>query len=111
MDTRSIRWKILYHKAKIEDLGLLPDIIRGDDPHTVKEQIEERYYHGGGYRPFGEGKFTLLGGDAKYLKYPGDPPFRALARLIVNGELVIVYEHDLVMIMQPHGAFVVVRMD
>jgi hypothetical protein len=48
---------------------------------------------------------------AKTIKFPGDPAYRALASADIHGELVIVYEHAWVCIVQPNGEFAVTRMD
>ena len=61
-------WFKLDKNADREALGLLPDIIRDDDMRSVKEQIELRYAHGGGYKPFGEGKVTMKDGWLVILK-------------------------------------------
>jgi len=34
------------------DLGWLPMILRTDDKRKLREQLQERYAHGGGYSPF-----------------------------------------------------------
>lgn len=94
-----------------DDLGFLPLIIQGDDPRPFKEQLADRYSHGGGYSPFGEGLWHL---DAdQTLHYPDDPPFKPLAwtALPSTDEVVIYYQHAMVACLQKDGSFVVVRMD
>jgi hypothetical protein len=89
------------------DLGFLPEIIRGDDPRPVKDQVNERYRHGGGWDP--TPGFKLLPNFV--LEYPEDPPYRPVAMTKIGAELVYVYPHDFVGVFQSDGSFEVARMD
>ena len=95
------------HEDAAELLGYLPFILRDDDPRLAKEQIEDRYSHGGGWNKF-DG-FTMAGnGD---LLYPGDPPTKMLAETTLHGETIRFYEHDWLVIMQPNGEWEEARVD
>lgn len=91
--------------------GLLPLIISDRDPRPVKDQIEDRYAHGGGYRPLNGFKLKRPATSVLYLHYPGDPPFYEVARTQVRDELVVLFDSSFVAIIQPDGSFAVTRMD
>ena len=107
-------WTILNHtlpKHRIADfLGYLPDIVLAIDPRPIKEQVEERYAHGGGYFPYGKGNWTF-NPERKTIKYPGDPTFMPIAELKVRDELFIVYENAICCVLQKDGTFDIIRMD
>lgn len=88
--------------------GYLPQIITSADPRPVKEQIADRYAHGGGYRPFTGFTFDPAEG---VLKYDGDPPYTMIAAAVINHERVILFDASWVMIMQSDGTYEIVRMD
>jgi hypothetical protein len=89
------------------DLGFLPMFLSDDDPRPAREQFDTNYQHGGGWRPMQ--KFTLQGDNS--LQYPGDPPLRPYAQVILRDELILVYPHSWVVIKQQDGSFEVARMD
>lgn len=103
-------WKLLHPKMTDEHLGFLPMILRADDPRPAREQIEERYAHGGGYHPYPDGAWTFSGNS---MKFPGDPPLLPLASLALplSHEELFVYDHALVRIQQADGSSRVTRMD
>jgi hypothetical protein len=77
------------------------------DPHSAKEQLDESYSFAGGWRKF-EGFVMNEKGD---ILYPGDPPIPALAECLLHDEEVIrLYVHSWVAIIQPSGEFEVARM-
>lgn len=89
-------------------LGFLPDILREDDPRPVKDQLEDRYAHGGGWRPI-KG-FKMRAGHV--LRYPGDRPFRPSAIAQFGDEKVIFYRAgSLLAVIQPDKSFEVTRVD
>lgn len=100
---------ILHPKATLDHLGLIPHFFNAADPATASEQIHTAYSHGGGWSPFGAGKWTLTP-DGK-LKYPGDRALAPLARAKLRDETITIYEHALVSISQPDGTFAVSRLD
>ncbi|MBU2051483.1 MAG: hypothetical protein KKH61_21240 [Gammaproteobacteria bacterium] len=94
--------------TSIEDLlGIIPLFLDDADPRPAKEQLDEKYAHGGGFRHL-EGFKMLPNGD---LKYPGDEPTRFLAHTYLRDEKIIFYEHAWVAIVQPDGSFEVSRLD
>src|SRR4051812_22049663 len=92
-------------------LGFLPEIIRPEDERPAALQIAERYAHGGGWRPSGEGEYQWDGGTGK-LSYPGDPAMFPLASLVLplSGELVVLYPYGMVLVCDG-TVFQVSRMD
>jgi hypothetical protein len=68
------------------DLGFLPSLIHDADQRRVAEQLNDRYAHGGGWRPmpgFTLNKTTLA------LKYPEDPPMHPLAMSTLRDETLV----------------------
>lgn len=98
----------LFRPDALDWLGYLPQIILHSDPRPVKEQVRERYAHGGGWHPF-EG--FVFSPEKLTIKYPGDPAYKALARTEVNEETVIVYPHAWVLVLQKDGSYEISRMD
>ncbi len=108
-------WFTLNPRAK-DALGAIPSFLTLHDPRPAREQFNDAYAHGGGWRPF-EG-FALENfshrsdntGKAALL-YPGDPPTPEIARCILREETIILFAHSWVAIVQRDGAFEVSRMD
>ena len=98
---------VLLNGGTPDTVGLIPMWLDKDDPRPAKEQLDEHYQHGGGWRPF-KG-FKLLRNHS--IKYPGDPELKPLAILRLRGEMIAVYPHAWVMILQKDGTFEVCRMD
>lgn len=89
-------------------LGFIPSFLDEDDPRPAVEQLNANYAHGGGFRPmdgFAMDPRTFV------LSYPGDPPFRPLAMMLLRQEQIFVYEHAFVCVVQLDGSFAVSRMD
>ncbi len=104
-----VKWTMLHPRVTLDDLGFLPSFLQDNDPRPVHEQIAERYAHGGGWSPYGKGKWRHLGGHV--LKFPGDPELRPLAEAKVHDETVVFYEHAVLAVFQPDGKFEVTRVD
>jgi len=102
-------WVMLHPHMTLDVLGFLPGMLSEEDPRPAREQFNERYAYGGGWRPFGQDKFKLK--DNLVLTYPEDPPSVPLALLEFRNELIVFYEHAIVMIRQRDGSFEVSRMD
>jgi hypothetical protein len=106
-------WIAKHPKATPEMLGYVPSIIIDDDPRSAKEQIADRYNHGGGgWSPF-EGHIMLPNGN---LQYPEDPPTRLLFEAILhkgqdNEEKLRFYEHAWIAVIQADGTFEISRID
>jgi hypothetical protein len=92
-------------------LGLLPEILDADDKRPVKDQLDDRYAHGGGWRPFPENHFKLER-MSMTLRFPGDPPFRPAAFTQLGDETVVFYPScSLLAVIQPDGKYEVTRVD
>jgi hypothetical protein len=101
-------WVMLDPNFSAEGLGFLPDILLNDDKRSVKDQLEDRYRHGGGWRPIPGLTMT----PSRTLRFPGDPPYRPSAITKINHELVIFYRQaSLLAVVQPDKSFTVVRVD
>jgi hypothetical protein len=90
------------------DLGFLPGLIHEGDVRPVAEQLNDRYRHGGGWRPtpgFTLNKATLA------LKYPEDPSMHPLAMSTLRDETLVFYPPAFLMILQGDGSFEVSRVD
>jgi hypothetical protein len=102
-------WQILTQSSdSFAILGYIPQIIFAGDPRPVHEQINDRYAHGGGFKPMKGWSFDPK---THYLRYPGDPAYRPLARAEINDEMVYVYPHAWVCVVASDGTFEVSRMD
>ena len=92
-----------------EAIGFIPSFLNEDDPRPAREQLDSNYQHGGGWRPF-EG--FKLNQQTMELSYPGDPPYKAVAFTNFHEkEVVIIYPHGWVLILQGDGSYEVARMD
>ena len=105
-----------YRQPALENaVGLIPMFIDERDPRSAREQFNERYAHGGGWRPF-EG-FVLQPGlmardrDVPAIRYPGDPSLPPLTYAFLRDELIVVYPSAWVGIFQPDGSFEISRLD
>jgi hypothetical protein len=106
-------WLQLDPNLTHADLGFLWDILIPEDPRPVREQLDDRYAHGGGFRPFGEKKKWKLNRATLVLRYPGDPPFWPAAMLDFKNEIVIFYSQcSLLLILQKKdGTWELTRVD
>jgi hypothetical protein len=89
------------------DLGFLPELLDENDPRSVKEQLEDKYRYGGGWRPL-DG-FRL--GENYALKYPNDPPMKPIASAKLRDELILLYPYSFLLVKQPDNSFEVARVD
>lgn len=97
-----MRWHLA--PAEMPDrLGLLPWFFSLDDPRGAVEQLNDRYAHGGGFRPF-DG-FSLDDRDPDpfhwKLSYPGDPTFTPLAYVRFREETLVLFPYDWLLIHTP----------
>ncbi len=106
-------WYLMHPAMKPEMLGLIPDFIHDDDPRPAARQIDERYAHGGGWRPMPGWRFIPTDQSLQYLKGDDGPedPMPVLARCRFRDELICFYPHAWVAIIQPDDSFEVSRMD
>ena len=96
------------HPRAHDLLGYIPQFLSLDDPRCTKEQLNENYGHGGGWRPM-EG--WTLNPVNHLLKYPGDPAMAPVAIAQLRQEVVIMYPHAWVVILQQDGSFEIARLD
>lgn len=114
MNHQTVTWHALVRDFRPSWLGFLPDILLPNDPRSVKEQLEDRYAHGGGWRPIEgfrlqKGKDILLN---PTLRFPGDPPFKAAAMTTIGEETVIYYPLcSLLAVVAKDGTWEVTRVD
>jgi len=104
----SVIVEFLHPRATYDHVGFIPEWLNETDPDSAKQQIHKNYGHGGGWHPMNG--FTSLPGEF-VLHYPGDPPFRPVARMKLRDEWVYVYIAGFVAIFQPDGSFEVARID
>jgi hypothetical protein len=99
--------KFLHPDATAEHIGEIPRWLSEDDPRPAAQQLDSAYGHGGGWDPFVG--FRLRGDNS--LKYPGDPPLQPIAEMNLRDELILIYEHSWVVVIQPDRTFEACRMD
>lgn len=118
-------FKLLDPRVTDEHLGLIPLFLHDADPRPAAEQIDERYAHGGGWRPMSGflpiGAYNFAEGVAPKLRYPGDPPFHPYAMAVLHGgeetfgdspmEVFVVYEHAICAIFRDGALYQVARLD
>lgn len=103
---RNTVWRDL--NGNVVDAGWLPVIFQLGDPRPAKEQIEERYAHGGGWSP--NEKFATLP-DGR-IQYPEDDPLAPMFwTQIDSGETLILFEGSWLRILRPDATSDIVRMD
>lgn len=101
-------WVRLDERAHMDELGYIPEFLSDDDPRPAKEQINDRYGPGGGWRPMPGCRLV----DGVILTYPGDPPMRPLFFThLHDNEIIMVYAHSFVVILQKDDSYEVARMD
>ena len=89
-----------------EACGFIPSFIKVDDERPLKEQINDNYI--GGWKPF-EG--FKLKQKSWTIGYPGDPDMQPLAGVALHGEVLAVYPHAWVMIVQEDNSYEIARLD
>ena len=106
----------MFSDHRLEDLGFIPSFLNDADPRPAKQQLDEAYQHGGGWRPMGSssklGNFTLDA--AAELTYRDDDVsehYEPIGAIRLRNETIYVYRHDFVCIRQKDGTFEVARMD
>jgi len=98
----------LDSRFSFEHLGYLPGFLNDTDPRSAREQLDSHYVHGGGWHPIAKFKLNPATGT---IKFPGDPTLIPFAMTTLRDERLYFYQHSLVAIVQPDGAFEVARMD
>lgn len=102
-----IRFELLDPRMTHEALGFIPGFLDEGNLATAREQLNENYGHGGGWRPF-KG-FTML--PDRSIKYPGDPAMKPLAKGKLHDEEIYFYRSAWVAIVQPNGDYEISWMD
>lgn len=108
--------KVTYFHHRAEGLlGFIPSFLSESDPRPAAEQFNERYAHGGGWSPM-KGWTTERfdgpnGSHSLSIRYPGDPPYRPIARIQLRDEHIWIYQNAWVAIEQADGAVEIARMD
>lgn len=103
-----ITFTLLHPKATHEMLGMIPGFFDEADRSSAREQLDQAYQHGGGWRPMRAWKYDPT---SLELRYPGDPPIAPVAMGKLRDELILIYPHSWVCVVQPNGSFEVARMD
>lgn len=99
-------WYLIRRGMTAAHLGYLIEWLDPADPRPAREQINSGYLYGG-WQPF-EGHVLA---DDNTLRFSGDPPMRPLAEARLREELIVLYPHDWVAIIQPDRSFEVARID
>lgn len=86
--------------------GFIPSFLHEDDPRSVREQFNERYISG--WQPF---KGFKLNPDNMMLSYPGDPPMEPISMMTFRNEVIYMYPHAWVLVMQHDKTWEACRMD
>lgn len=86
--------------------GFIPSFLSERDPRKAREQFNEHYQSG--WRPF---KGFTLNKDTMALTYPDDPPMKPIDYFEFRDEIIYMYPHAWVLILQKDGAWEVSRMD
>jgi hypothetical protein len=100
----------ITNRNRAGQLGILPVFFDEADPRPAREQIHERYAHGGGWHKF-SGFELKMDKRGWYLAYPEDPPMREIARGKLRDELILLFDHNWVAIVQKDDTFEVARVD
>lgn len=91
------------------DAGMLPDQLSEHDPRSAAEQLAGNTPDGWHPEVLSD-RCQLVGtGFKRQLLYPGDPPFRLRAYAKMRDEEILLFEYDMVAIVQPDGSFAVSR--
>jgi hypothetical protein len=97
----------LHPRVTMDHIGMIPAWLSENNPAKAAQQLHAAYGHGGGWQPFNG--FTLTANNS--LTYPGDPALKPIAEMRLRDELILMYEHAWVAIIQPDRSFEVCRMD
>jgi hypothetical protein len=106
-----ITFTMKHPRATGEMLGFIPSFLFDTDPRPARDQLHERYSHGGGWFPMPKDTFTMLPNGNLRSKYSYDPDTVLLAEAKLREETIRVYDHEWVAVIQPDGTFEVSRMD
>ena len=108
-----ITWHLAHPRYEAL-LGFIPQFLSQRDPASAAVQFDESYAHGGGWRPMEDWELLNFPTDSPFalrIQYPNDPPYSPIAWGRLRNEVILVFPHAWVAIVQPTGAFEVSRMD
>jgi hypothetical protein len=104
-----IDFNFVYPGIGFDHLGLIPTFLWPNDPRPAREQFDERYAHGGGWKPMPSEDWIVL---ENAVRYRLDDRGRALLAVAEFGnETIRIYDGAWVSITQPDGSFEIARMD
>lgn len=97
-------------------LGLIPGFLFEEDERPARDQINERYAHGGGWRPMEGWHHSNEGGGLEsdfllLIQYPGDPVYEPIAMTKLHNETIWVYPYAWVAIESAKGEVEITRLD
>ena len=103
----------VWHERFPGAAGIVPEFLDPDNALSAKDQIDQAYAHGGGWREFDGFTLKLDWADPRNceLLYPGDPPMSAKAYCLFGEELVVLYDFDWCSVSRPSGTCHVARLD
>ena len=99
---------LMLEKVDPYHLGFIPQWLMEEDPRPAKIQLDEKYRYGGGWQPFSGFKMNPK---TYGLTYPDDPEMHPFAAIFFREEIILMYPHSWVAILQPDETFEVCRMD
>jgi hypothetical protein len=86
--------------------GFILTFLDTDDPRGAKEQFDQHYI--GGWHSFQGFTFDKT---TMELRYKGDPPYKMMSALFFRDEVIVLYPHSWVMVIQPDGDWEISRMN
>lgn len=101
-----MKWELKHPRVQMEMLGYIPQFLDESDPRPAKEQIEENYAHGGGWRPI-----KGFSANENSIQYDDYRPRVLIAETKLRKEVIRIYEGALVGIFQPDGEFEIACLD
>jgi hypothetical protein len=108
--TRYSHPAMTYHCGEDSHLGWIPGFFVEADTRPAREQVDDRYAHGGGWRPLDGFKPSPDG--LKLYGHREDPPFYAVAEGRLRDEVIRLYQPGSWLgIFQPDGSFEIARCD
>jgi hypothetical protein len=87
--------------------GLIPGFLDENDPRSAREQFHANYF--GGWYPFDGFTFDLENGTLHSLL--GDPPLELRSVIQFRDELILLFDHMWVLVLQPDNSWEVSKMD
>lgn len=100
-----MRWMPKMRTAREEHLGCIPEFLDDADERSATEQLAANYVSG-----WTNVKKFKMGPDGE-LYYPGDPAVWPLWESRLRDEMIMVYQHGWVAVVQSDGSYEVSRLD